>query len=106
MRPNSPAILASTGDDAVVDVAGRAVDGEPVALAEGLAVQGELLVLLVHRDLLAAGDAAGAHAAGDDGRVAGHAAADGENALRRGHALDILGAGLETDQNDLFLAYL
>ena len=30
----------------------------------------------------AAGDAAGAHAAGNDGRVGGHAAADGQDALR------------------------
>ncbi len=55
-------------------------------------------------NFLFSGDAALAHAAGHDGRVAGHAAADGEDALRRGHALDILGAGLETDQDDLLLA--
>ena len=54
---------------AVVDVAGRTVDREPVALLERLAGEDELLVLLVHHDLLAAGDAALAHAARDDRRV-------------------------------------
>ena len=73
----------------------------PVALDEGLAGQDELLVLLVHVDLGAAGDAAGAHAAGDDRRVGGHAAADGQDALRGLHALDVLGRGLQANQNDL-----
>ena len=89
------------GDDAVVDVAGGSVDGDPVALAERLAAENELLVLLVHLDFLAAGDAALAHAARNDGRMARHAAADGEDALRCLHALDILGARLKTHQNNL-----
>ena len=42
------------GDDAVVDVTGGAVDGDVVALSEGLASQLELLVLLVHLDVAAA----------------------------------------------------
>ena len=49
----------------------------------------------------AAGDAARAHAAGDDGRVAGHAAAHGQDALRDLHAHDVLGASLEADEHDL-----
>ena len=63
--------------------------------------QGELLVGLVHLDVAAAGDAAGAHAAGHNGRVAGHAAAHGEDALGILHALDVLGRGLQADQDDL-----
>ena len=94
------------GDHAVVDVAGGAVDGKPVAFAVRLAVEGELLVLLVHGDFLAAGNAAGSHAAGDNGRVGGHSAADGENALRGLHALDILGGSLETHEHDLLAALL
>ena len=62
-----------------------------------------VLVLLVHLDLAAAGDAALAHAAGYDRRVAGAAAADRQDALRGLHALDILGAGLKTNENDLLL---
>ena len=65
-----------------------------------------LNVLLVHRDFLAAGDAALAHAAGDDGRVARHAAAHGEDALGGLHALDVLGGGLEADEHDLLAAAL
>ena len=51
--------------------------------------------------IAAAGDAARAHAAGDDSRVAGHAAANGQDALRDLHAHDVLGAGLKTDEHDL-----
>ena len=67
----------------------------------GLASQLELLVLLVHLDGAAAGDAAGAHAAGHNGGVGGHAAPDGEDTLGGDHALDVLGAGLQTDQDHL-----
>ena len=76
----------------------------PVALVIGLAGQLELLVLLVHLDVAAAGDTAGAHAARNDGRVGGHAAADGQDALSGLHALDVLGRGLQTDEHDLLAA--
>ena len=59
------------------------------------------LGFLVIVQLAAAGDAAGAHAAGNNGRVRGHAAADGQDALRRRHALDVFRRGLQTNQNDL-----
>ena len=85
----------------VIDLAGRAVQAQPVALVEGLAGELELLVLLIHHDGGAAGHAAGAHAAGHDGGVRGHAAADGEDALGSLHALDILGRGLQADQDHL-----
>ena len=95
--------LRVTGlDDAVIDAAGGAVQTQPVAFAVGLARQNELLVFLVHLDLGAAGDAAAAHAAGNDGSVRGHTAADGEDALCRHHALDVLRRGLQTNQNHLF----
>ena len=94
------------GDDAVVDVTGGTIDGDEIALVIGLAGELELLVLLVHVDLAAAGDAALAHAARDDSRVGGHTAADGQNALGGLHALDILRRGLETDENDLLAALL
>ena len=89
------------GHSAVIDVAGGAVQGDPVALHIGLASQLELLVLFVHLDLTAAGDAALAHAAGHNGGVRGHAAADGQDALSGLHALDVLGRGLQADQDDL-----
>src|SRR5699024_3695731 len=88
-----------------VDVAGGAVQADPVALLVGLAAQGELLVGLVHDDVAAAGHAAGAHAAGHHGGVAGHAAPDGEDAPCKVHALDVLGAGLQADQDDLLAIF-
>ena len=89
------------GDSLSVDVAGGAVNADPVAPLVGLAGQGELLLVVVHHDVAAAGHAAGAHAAGHHGGVAGHTAAHGQDALGHGHTLDILGAGLQTDQNHL-----
>ena len=84
-----------------VDIAGGTVDGDPVAFLIGLAGQFKGLGFLVHLDGAAAGDTAGAHAAGDNSRVRGHAAADGQNTLRVVHALDILGGSFQTDKHDL-----
>ena len=92
------------GHRAVIDVTGGAVQGDPIALHIGLAGQLKLLVGLVHLDLTTAGDAALAHAAGHDGGVGGHAAANGQNALSGLHALDVLRRGLQADQNDLLTA--
>ena len=89
------------GNEAVVDVARGAVKGEDVAFLEHLARKSELLVLLIHLDVAAAGDATGAHAARDDRRVRGLTAAHREDALRVLHALDILGRGLKADKDDL-----
>ena len=89
-------------DAFAVDVARRTVEGDDVALFVHFAFEGELLVLLIHLDVAAAGDAAGAHAARDDRRVRGHAAAHGEDALRIVHAFDVLRGGLEADEDDLF----
>ena len=92
---HDPAELAADrgvhrGDGAVVDLAGGTVDGQPVAFVEGLAGELKLLILLVHLDGAAAGDAALAHAAGHHGRVGGHAAPHSQDALSSLHALDIL----------------
>ena len=48
-----------------------------------------------------ADDAALAPAARHEGRVGGHAAAGGEDALRRAHAFHVLGVGLLADEDDL-----
>ena len=69
-----------------------------------MAVDLEGLSLFVDLDLVvvaAAGDAAGAHTTSNNGCVAGHAAADGQDALRNLHTDDVLRRGLQTDQNDL-----
>ena len=92
------------GDQLAIDVARGAVQRQHIALMIDLAGQGEALVLFVHLDIAAAGYAAGAHAAGHNGRMAGLAAADGQDALAVLHALDVFGAGLQANQDDLFTA--
>ena len=72
-----------------------------VALVEGLACEGELLVLFVHFDLAAAGDTAGTHATGNNSCVRGHTAANSQDTLRSLHAGDILGRSLKTDKDNL-----
>ena len=94
------------GNNAVVDVAGRTVDGDIIALMEGLAAQSKALVLLVHIDIAAAGNAAGTHSAGNNRRMGGHTAANGQNALRSLHAGNILRRGLQTNQYDLLAGAL
>ena len=100
-------LVAGSGDGCdllAVDVAGGAVDGDPVALDELVSVDLEGLCLFIDLHVVviaAAGDAAGAHAAGNNGCVAGHAAADRQDALRDLHTDDVFGRGLQTDQNDL-----
>ena len=93
-----------SGDLALVDVAGRAVNGDPVAALELYTVDGEGLSSFVHHNIVvvaAAGNTANAHAASHNGCVAGHAAAHGQDALRNLHAHDILGAGFQTHQHAL-----
>ena len=52
------------------DFAGRAVEGEELALLDGLAADAHCLGLVIDVQRFAADDAALAPAAGDDGRVA------------------------------------
>ena len=93
------------GDGFAVDLAGGAVQGDPVAFVDrSWPPRVEVLLFVVHLDFGAAGDAAGAHAAGNNGRVRGHAAAHGQDTLRGDHALDVLRRGFQTDQNDLLAA--
>ena len=61
----------------------------------------EALACLVHLDVAAAGDAAGAHAARNNGGVARHAAAHREDALSGVHALDVFRRSLKANQHDL-----
>ena len=57
--------------------------------------------VLVDAHVAGAGDAGLAHAARHHGGVAGHAAARGQDALGRVHAVDVLGAGLAAHQDHL-----
>ena len=62
---------------------------------------GKALAGVIHLDVAAAGNAAFAHAAGNDRRVGGHAAAGGQDALGGMHAVDIFGRGFDAHQDDL-----
>ena len=88
------------GQFAREDFAGGTVEGNPVSFVESLSAEGEHFLLFVDVDVAATGDAAGAHAAGNDRRVRGHAAANGEDTLRVVHTFDVFGRGLETDEDD------
>ena len=88
-------------DEAVIDITGRAVERNAVALLKYLAGEGKLLVFLVHLDVAAAGYAAGTHSAGNNGSVRGLTAANGEYTLSILHTLDVLRRGLETNENNL-----
>ena len=88
-------------DDPGEHLAGRAVDGDDVALLEDAAPGGHRARLVVDADRARAGDAGLAHAARHHRGVAGHAAAGGEDALGRVHAVDVLGAGLDADEDHL-----
>ena len=81
---------------------------EPSREADLLAAQLKVALCVVHDDVAAAGYAAGAHAARNNRRVGGHAAANGQDALCVVHALDIFRGGFQTDQNNLLalLAFL
>ncbi len=86
---------------AVDDAAGGAVERDPVAFLQRLAVHAHHARLLVDLDIAGAGDAALAHAARDDRRVAGHAAARGQNAGGDFHAGDVFRRGLAAHQDQL-----
>ena len=61
----------------------------------------QLFVAHVDTHGTGADDAGNAHAAGNHRRMAGHAAARGEDALGGMHAVNVLRAGLDAHQNDL-----
>ena len=89
------------GDRALQHLAIAAVDGDDVALAEGLAHRDQRAGLVVDAQRTGARHAGLAHAARHDRRMAGHAAARGEDAFGGMHAVDVLGAGLDAHQDRL-----
>jgi len=82
------------------DLARRAVDGEQVAFFDLHAIDSEDALLEVDLQALGARDAGLAHAARDHGRVAGFAAARCQHTFGRDHAVDVIGVGLDADQDD------
>ena len=81
-------------------LAAGAVERDARAFAEDAAVgAGQDAVVRVEAELAGADDARQPDAAGDDGGVAGHAAAHGQDAAGGVHAADVLGAGLEAGED-------
>ena len=88
---------------ALEDLARGAIERDPVAFLQGnhLAIHRDryFLLMLVDRERFRAGHAGSSHAAADHGRVAGHTAARGEDALRHFHAVNIVRHRFLADQN-------
>ena len=89
-------------DLAEVDHAGGAVDGDDVTLADRHSPRrGEAAARDVDLKLVGAAHAGLAHPAGDHRRVAGLAAAAGQDAARGDHAVQVVRVGLAPDQDDV-----
>ena len=82
-------------------LAQRSVDGDDVAGLEGARADAHGAAAVIDPDGAAAGDAGLAHAARDHRGVRGHAAARGQNAFGRVHAVNVFRAGLDPHQDDL-----
>jgi len=92
------------GDGFAVDLAGRTVQRNIIAFMVAFAAELEILLVGAHLDFSATRHAAGSHAAGNDGRMGRHPAADGQDTLRDSHAFDVFGRGFQPDKDDLFAA--
>ncbi len=89
------------GDKAVVDVTCCTIDGDAVALVVCLASQCELLVVLVHLDVAAAGYAACTHTTSNYCCVRCHTATNCQDTLSSLHTCDILRGCLKSYENYL-----
>src|SRR5439155_25170670 len=87
------------GHLADIDLAGGAVDRYLLALFDRRAVRGEHALADVDIDGAGADHAGPAHAARDQGRVAGGAAGLREDALGLDHAVHVVGVGLDADED-------
>jgi hypothetical protein len=76
-----------------------AVDRDHVSLGQVVLADPDAVILGVDAQLLTAGDARLAHAAGHHRRVRGHAAVRGEDSLRGDHPVDVVGRGLPADED-------
>ena len=81
------------------DLTGGTVDGDDIAGMDGVAAGADGLGVVIDGQAPCPGDARPAHAARDDRGVAGHAAAGGDDAAGRVHAVDVLGAGFDAHQD-------
>ena len=80
-------------------LAGRAVEGQEGAFAQGPSLDAQQALLLVDRERRAARHAALPHASGHDRGVGGHPSRGRENAARGVHARDVVRRSLRPDQD-------
>ena len=97
-------VIGQVGDHGVeatgVDLAGAAVEGDPVALLDDVVAGGGAAGHGVDLQAGCPDDGGGAELAGHQGGVAGAAAAAGEDALGGEHAVHVVGFGLGPQQDD------
>ncbi len=82
------------------DLTGKAIDADPVAVLEHLAVDRHGPLGVVDIERLAADDAHLAHLPADQSGMARRSAERGQDAVSRLHATDILGAGLAANEDN------
>ena len=83
------------------DVPVGTIDGDDVVFLEQEIADLHGLSVEIELQRVAAANAAAAHTTGNDGCVAGHAAAAGEHALRSDDAVDVIRRGLVAHEDDL-----
>ena len=83
----------------VINISSGTIQGNKISFTILFPCKGKLLIRLIHRNITASGYAACSHAAGYYSRMAGHAAADGQDTLRILHSLNIFRGCLQTYQN-------
>ena len=79
-----------------------AVQRQRILRRKDFTVDGKRLGLIVDAQIMSTGDTAFAHAASNDGRMGGHAAASGDNALCGDHATQIFRRGFVADKKNGF----
>ncbi len=91
-------------DNAIINISGRAVDGDGISLFELFAIQSKFLVCLVHVDVTTAGYTACTHTTCNNGCMACHTTTDGQDTLGSFHTSDIFWRCLKTNKNNFFSA--
>ena len=86
------------------DLTGGTVEGKRVSSGELLAVDDALVT--DNLNFSGTGDTGATHTTGNDGGVRGHTTTSGEDTLSGSHTGDVLGRGLETDEDTVDTGFL
>src|SRR5690606_16142841 len=88
------------GNFAEHHLAGSTIEGDDIAFPQLNITRPQQTRSIIDSQLSRACDASAPHAAGHHSGMARHAATSGENPLGGMHAVDVLGAGLDTAEDD------